>query len=161
MILIESLKTLKRTSNKSVSWLYGVLLIVYLMAIGVRFMDPIQSMAMKKFHLGVLPFGQWAVCQFLPSMYNFKNEIVISSRLLPGEFSQPLTNDAAKFSVNHYPMRIIYFSNVRESLYRYLPVYVYLRNVYRGREIVSSYLIEINQNGAYPILLNTDERNQR
>ncbi|MBL8014455.1 MAG: hypothetical protein JNN05_11470 [Candidatus Omnitrophica bacterium] len=159
MILSESLKALKQNGNKSVGLFYSVLLLSYLTLVSVIFFGPVQSMMMKKFHPGVLPFGQWAMCQFLPSMYSFKNEIIVSPRLLPTDFNQTPGSDSARYSVNHYPMRIIYFSNVRASFFPHLPVYVYLRNTYRGREVVSSYCIQKNQNGACPILLNMHERN--
>ena len=161
MILLESLRALKQNSNKSVACFYFVLVLAYVVVISVMLFGPVQSMMMKKFHLGSLPFGQWVMCQFLPSMYSFKNEIIISRRQMFMDFDQPLFKDSVRFSVNHYPMRVIYFSNVRQSFFAQLPLYVYLRNAYRDREIVSSYYIESNKAGAYPVRLNMHERNQR
>lgn len=157
IILFESIRALKERSNLWVLIFYRVLLIVYVIVLAVAFVPQVQSTMMKKFHPGVLPFGQWAICQFLPSMYNFKNEMIISQRSLPLNFKGPIDQGALKFSVNHYPLRMIYFSNVRKAVYQHLPMYIYLRNAYRGREIISSYLIEKSSMGGYPVLLNVYE----
>lgn len=157
-VLSQSIEALRRQRNFGVFFFYFVLLFFYGWALAVAVVPKVQSMIMKKFHPGTMSFGQWAACQFLPSMYSFKNEIIISPQVLPGDFQDPLPKDALKFAVNHYPLRIIYFSNVREVVYSNLPVYVYLRNSYRGRAIVSSYIIERTVVGADPILRNLYER---
>lgn len=141
MSLIESLKSLKKHFRWSVVLFYSILLSLYLIVAGVNFFSCMQSLAMKKFHLGAHPYGRWAMCQFFPSMYSFQNEILISPRLLTDAFQGRSGPDLVRITVNHYPMRMIYFSNDRVNIARHIPVYVYLRSRFRNKEMVSSYVI--------------------
>jgi hypothetical protein len=139
--LIESIKALKIRFKLVVVMFYSILLGLYIIVGGVNFCSFMQSMSMKKFHLGVHPFGRWAMCQFFPSMYSFHNEILISPRLLPADFKTASSPELVRFTVNHYPMRMIYFTNERQDLTKHLPFYVYLRSRFRNKEMVSSYII--------------------
>lgn len=110
------------------------------------FSATIQSKVMEKFHLRFSSFGEWAVWQFVPSMYNFANEILISHRpvtsraLASGKAWAP--TQANRFSVNHYPLRYVTFSLTNRRLLRgQLPAYIYLRSRYRQTELISVYLL--------------------
>jgi len=152
--LVTSLVLLNQKSHYSVNIFYIMLLFIFMIITSVNYFSPVQSLMMKKFHVGALPFNQWVLCQFVPSMYNFNNEIIISSRLLASDFNDSQSKDQFKCSVNHYPMRIIYYSHVRSSFFAQMPFYVYLRSSYGSRQIVSVFRIESSPTGARPIRLN-------
>lgn len=159
--ILESIRALKIKRSLSVMVLYSIFFALYFIVIGVNFSPSIQSVAMKKFHLGAHPFGRWALCQLFPSMYNFKNEILISPGILPSDFTGSMGMGLVRFTVNHYPMRMIYFTDDRANIMRHLPFYVYLRSRFRGNEMVSSYVISGSGRYFRIMMLNFYERTNR
>ncbi len=159
--LVESLKILFKKGNRSLSCLYGILLILLLFIVSINFVSSTRSLIMRKFHPGAQSFGRWALCQLVPSMYNFKNEILISPQSLPLDFRGHVSLDLVRFTVNHYPMRMIYFNNSRLPCAGHSPYYVYLRSKFRGHELISSYVVQISKQYTYITKLNFYEYSSR
>jgi hypothetical protein len=159
--LIASLQLLAKRRDRAVVFFYGIFFVLVMTVAVVSFSPVLQRTAMRKFHFLPRPFAEWALTQFFPSMYNFHNEILLSSRLLPSDFREPRSPDQILFTVNHYPLRMIYFSLMREDVFRRMPVYVYTRTLYRGQEIVSSYMVAPLDRLIHIMLLNAYERFDR
>lgn len=159
--LIISLQLLAQRRDRTVVSFY-VLFFVIIMTIALASFSPfLQRTAMRKFHFLPRPFAEWALSQFFPSMYNFHNEILFSPRLMPSDFRQPRERDQIIFTVNHYPLRMVYYSLLRQDIFRKLPVYVYTRTLFRGQEIVSSYIVTPVDRITHIMLLNAYERFNR
>ena len=139
--LVESLLILSNKPNKSVVFFYAVLFSIFILIAGINCSPQFQRMAMRKFHFIPRPFTQWALGQFFPSMYAFRNEILISPQYLPSDYQGLLTNGSVNMTVNHYPLRMLYFAVPREQIFAHAPFYVYIRTVFRRQEIVSTYRV--------------------
>ena len=159
--LIESLRLLSKHSDRSVAFFYAVSLFVFLLLAGINYSPFLQRMAMRKFHFVPQPFAQWAICQFFPSMYNFHNEILVSPRVLPSDYQGALTGDLVRLTVNHYPLRMLYFVVPRAQIFLHAPFYAYVRTVYRQQEIVSSYMVTASHQTIRLSLVNSYERSGR
>lgn len=152
---------LAKRSDRAVVLFYG-LFFVFIFTIALANFSPfLQRTAMRKFHFLPRPFAEWALSQFFPSMYNFHNEVLFSPRLMPSDFRQPRERDQIIFTVNHYPLRMVYYSLLRQDIFRKLPVYVYTRTLFRGQEIVSSYIVTPVDSVIHIMLLNAYERFDR
>lgn len=102
----------------------------------------LPRLMMKKFHLRLNPFPVWMAAQLIPSMYNFENEIWISSAPLSSQMlSSPNSSCLGSFhaTVNHYPLRLMTFNLHRQDFHPLRPWHVYLRSKYRDDEIISTY----------------------
>lgn len=159
--LFESLRLLSKNSDRGIVLFYAVLLFVFLLIAGINYSPSLQRMAMRKFHFVPRPFAQWALCQFFPSMYNFHNEILVSPRFLPSDYQGPLGDDLVRLTVNHYPLRMLYFVVPRTLTFSHAPFYAYVRTVYRQQEIVSSYIITASGKTIRLSLVNSYERSGR
>ncbi|MCB9757375.1 MAG: hypothetical protein H6753_02995 [Candidatus Omnitrophica bacterium] len=144
--LLQALRQAKTWDTK-VFFLIITLVFIFLSAL--LFSPYVQRLIMAKFHWRAKSFAAWGLLQFIPSMYSFSNEIVVTQTPV----SQPL--ELAFFDqsqvqlyrrVNHFPLRMITFSpQVREffveSRQNY---YVYLRSHYRGVVLTTVYQMESN-----------------
>lgn len=103
----------------------------------------VQDEFLAKQHLRSSSFAKWAFLQVFPSMYNFQNEIWVSSQPVPKDMLEGRTRvegDVAHRWVNHYPLRMVSFHRSRTGT----PAgqyYVYIRSRYRGRDMNSSFLL--------------------
>ena len=159
--LIQSLKFLSFNPKRSVSIFYGVLFCIVLLCMSINFFPSAQKIAMRKFHLTLRPFSIWALWQFVPSMYNFHNELFVTTEPLPLSLKGRDGQEVLHFSVNHYPLRMIYFTSSRRSAFMSPSLYLYLRSVYRQEEITTSYLIQTRLRPATIIFLNSYERSSQ
>ncbi len=139
---------------------YAVLLMLMLCLLSIHILPQMQKLAMRKFHYTPRPFYEWALWQFLPSMYNFHNEILISPRMLVSDFQSPVESDVLRLSVNHYPLRLIPFSLSRSQVFLRMPFYVYTRSVFRNQSIMSSYSVTVLGYAIYVTLLNAYEHSR-
>ena len=158
--LERSLRLLRKNPERLTVMFYAVLLGMIICVVSINFVPAMQMQAMRKFHYIPRPFAQWAFWQFLPSMYNFHNEILISPRLLTSDFQVPVGKDVLRFSVNHYPFRLIPFTLSRSQVFVRMPVYVYTRSKFRGRSITSSYGVSLLGYSINVMLLNAYERSE-
>jgi hypothetical protein len=155
------LQRLDPNKDKGAVVFYAALLAVFIFISCLPFSSALQKTAMAKFHLTVKPFGRWALLQFVPAMYNFQNEVYWSFTPL-AELSDPaLSGMSTHLSVNHYPLRMIYFRMNRQAVIYDRPVYIYLRSLYRGRQLITSYLLLTTPRQVRVQLLNTYERLER
>lgn len=159
--LVDSLELLFKRKERAVLIFYGILFVMMSTIAVASFSPGLQKTAMRKFHFVPRPFIQWAAAQFFPSMYNFCNEILISPRMLPSGFESPKSSDQVMFTVNHYPLRVLYFSLVRKDVFAHMPVYVYTRTLYRRQEINSSYMVVPLDGAIHIMLLNAYERSSQ
>ena len=118
-----------------------ILILVSVLLFSLRFCPWTQRQIMEKFHLKSPSFARFAVFQFIPSMYNFSNEILITGSLVKGG------QDAlyvAKFQVNHYPLRMISFGsrNRSELIKSGAPRFAFIRSRYNGHTLDSIYALE-------------------
>ena len=158
--LIQSLKRLDIKKDREAVYFYSVILLISVFISCIVFLPSAQKIAMRKFHLNVRPFGQWAALQFVPAMYNFHNDISIS--FYPLQYSEMIPSPSVRnVVVNHYPLRIIYFTTNRKSVVFKKPLYVYLHSVYRGQELVTVYELSSTSRKIRAQLLNTYERSNR
>ncbi len=159
--LIESLSLLLKHFDRGVVLFYSMLLAIFLLLAGINYSPYLQKMAMRKFHFVSQPFAQWALCQFFPSMYSFQNEILISQYVLPSDYQGSLTGDSVRLTVNHYPLRMLYFAVPREQIVSHAPFYAYARTVYRQQEIVSSYIVTASRQAIRLSIVNSYERSKQ
>jgi hypothetical protein len=155
--LIESLRRLEARKDSGALGLYLVMFFIFVFLSCLPFSATVQKMAMSKFHLTLRPFGRWAAVQFVPSMYNFQNEFYWSFD--PG-LSQGLRG-VNHYTVNHYPLRLLFFTTDRRPMLSSRPLYLYLRSTYRGRERVTSYLNLAGNRHIQIQFLNAYENSQR
>jgi len=105
-----------------------------------------QRQIMQKFHLKTASFVRFALLQFLPSMYNFDNEALVSEFKAAAD---PFASDLfIHFQANHHPLRFVSFglNNRREFLKNGSSKYVYLRSRFNGQRLDSLYVIEPKAN---------------
>jgi len=97
---------------------------------------------MEKFHLKSPSIFQFSLLQFVPSMYSFANEFLVSTQRIPGGLGE--ATKARHAWVNHYPLRYATFGmNIRQPYFQDgLPRYYYARSRYRGEEMDSLYVIK-------------------
>ena len=121
-----------------------------------------QRLIVGKFHLTLRPFSRWAAAQMIPSMYNLKNEMAVSLNPFADGNMELISDQAMHHGVvNHYPMRIVFFTTNRQSMVFHQPVYVYLRSSYRGREFGTEYLLVTTPKNMHIQFLNSYERTVR
>lgn len=156
--LAESLRLLQRKLDPATIGFYALLLVMTIAVASINFLPGMQRFMMRKFHYTQRPFTRWAIGQFLPSMYNFHNEIIITRDLLVSDFQFPAGSDALRLSVNHYPFRIVPFHLSRSQMFLKMPFYVYIRSSFRNQSIVSSYSVTLLGYGMNVTLLNSYER---
>jgi hypothetical protein len=144
--LFQALRQVK-TGDTKVFFLIIALVFIFLSALLVS--PYIQRLIMAKFHWRARSFTAWSLLQFIPSMYSFSNEIVVTQTPITpplelASFQQP----SARFyrRVNHFPLRMITFSpQVREFFAESRQdYYVYLRSHYRGVVLNTVYQMESN-----------------
>ena len=125
---------------------YFFILIVDVIILSKAISPEIQKRFMRQFHLTTDSFGSWALLQFVPSMYNFANEVWISSQLIPASDTISSAGQARWF--NHYPLRMLTF-HLDRGLYWNNPSvqFIYLRSRYRDVELRSIYQIDRRENG--------------
>ncbi len=144
--LFQVLRQVKDGDTKLFLFVIGFVL-MFLFAL--FFYPNIQRLIMAKFHWRAKSFAVWSFLQFIPSMYSFSNEIVVTQTPIApplelASFQQP----SAQFyrRVNHFPLRMITFSpQVREFFVKSRQnYYVYLRSRYRGVVLTTVYELESN-----------------
>lgn len=158
--LVHSWRLLRKNPERRTIVFYAVLLMLTICVASIHVVPGMQKLAMKKFHYMPRPFYEWALWQFLPSMYNFHNEILISPRMLVSDFQLPVAGDVLRYSVNHYPLRLIPFSLSRSQVFLRMPFYVYTRSVFRNHTIMSSYSVTLLGYAIHVTLLNAYEHSQ-
>ena len=156
--IAKSLKLLSAHPQRSTGLFYGTLLLIFCILIGLGSCPFIQKTLMRKFHFMPRPFAQWAALQFLPSMYNFKNDFLESPTPLPLDTRMEAGEDVKYFTVNHYPLRMLYFYDSRRRLIFSKPLYAYARTTFRQRQIVTSYAMVSSFQQIHIFFLNSYER---
>ncbi len=131
------------------------ILIIFLLYIYISlkiFCPELRQQAISQFHLTSLSFGEWAIHQPVPSMYNFANEVWIGNR--PKNFIQgipaPETFIHHYTWINHYPLRVITFSwyramALKDKDYKYIS----LRSSYRNTFVETCYYLNIKDGRIY------------
>lgn len=146
--LFQALRQFKAWDTKI---FFSVIALVLMFLFALFFSLNIQRLIMAKFHWRAKSFAVWSLLQFIPSMYSFSNEIVVTQAPITppfelASFQQP----SAQFyrRVNHFPLRMITFSpQVREFFVKSRQnYYVYLRSRYRG--VVLTTVYEMKSNGS-------------
>ncbi|GEM_PF-6356545 len=155
--ITKSIKFLSSCPQRSTSIFYGALFLVFCVLIGVGLCPDIQKTMMRKFHFMPRPFVQWAMLQFVPSMYNFKNDFFESLQPLPIDARMEDRPEVQHFTVNHYPLRMVYFYYSRQTFVFPKPVYVYIRTTFRKQEITTSYMMVSSSKGIQIYFLNAYE----
>lgn len=144
--LFQALRQIKTWDTKI---FFSVIVLVLMFLFALFFSLNIQRLIMAKFHWRAKSFAVWSLLQFIPSMYSFSNEIVVTQTPI----TQPLELAAFDQSqaqlyrrVNHFPLRVITFSpQVREFFAESRQdYYVYLRSRYRGVVLTTVYELESN-----------------
>ena len=114
----------------------------------------VQEAYLKRFHLASPSFGQWAVQQTIPSMYNFENKYWFSrQRVSKDELNEIANNETrvitkdpnAKIKsnmVNHFPTRVATFADERVHLKDDPRGFFYFRTRYRQKEIKTTYKLD-------------------
>jgi len=118
----------------------------------------VQEAYLKRFHLASPSFLSWAIQQPVPAMYNFENQVTISTGNLEEPAENPSTRSAesasqstsdlstsgpadenmiADFMINHFPTRSFTFGHTRSHLKENPAGNYHLTTRYRGREIRS------------------------
>jgi hypothetical protein len=159
--LLESLSRLDLRKDKSAAVFYAVLLFIFIFLAFLPFSGSVQRLLMGKFHLTLKPFSGWAVTQLLPAMYNFENKLFWSAEMLNENLLANPAPGVYHLSVNHYPMRMVYFTPHRKAVVFSRPLYIYLQSAYRGRAFVTSYLISSTPQNIHVQFLNAYERLDR
>lgn len=122
---------------------YALLGVVAAVLAAVPFSPAVQRMIMAKFHWRGPSFAQWALLQFVPSMYNFSNEIWVTQDPVDvvTAADTPPASALLYQRVNHFPLRMITFRpEVRESFAQSGQHFnVVLRSRYRDTTLISVY----------------------
>ena len=106
----------------------------------------------RQFHLDSSSFGQWALQQPVPAMYNYANEVWYE----PFPYEKDLMNlieeggmDDESMYFNHYPVRYLTFRDERNFFEHEGPVQtIYVRSTYRGQYRLTAYQFEKDEQGA-------------
>lgn len=152
--LFQALRQVK-AGDTNVFFLIIGFVLMFLFAL--FFSSHIQRLVMAKFHWRAKSFAAWSLLQFIPSMYSFSNEIVITQAPIDPPFaSASFQQSSAQFyrRVNHFPLRMItfhpqareFFANSRQNYY------VYLRSRYRG--VILNTVYQMQSNGSELRLIN-------
>jgi hypothetical protein len=136
--LMQSLKRLDLRKDSFTGGLYLVIVVLWFFLFLLPFSPGVQRIMMGKFHLTLRPFHRWAAAQVVPSMYNFQNNLSWSLRPVSENFDLLAI---PHLPVNHFPLRLLFFNNNRQSIIFNHPVYIYISSIYRQRTMVSSYLL--------------------
>lgn len=155
--IAQSIKILVSNYQRSTGIFYCVLFLVFCILISVGFSPRAQKLMMGKYHFMPRPFVQWAVLQFVPSMYNFKNDFYASVQPVSVNAELDGRREVQHFSINHYPLRMLYFRYSRQPLIMSQPFYVNIRTVFRNQEIVTSYVMITSPRDIQIHFLNTYE----
>jgi hypothetical protein len=88
--------------------------------------------------------------QTIPSMYNFANEVWVSSK--PQKFLDIEKNNVSHVWMNHYPLRLLTFTLQRDQFFlKYNgPLYIYVRSQYRETLLESSYQFSWDEESSNP-----------
>ncbi len=131
---------------------YVLLGVVAAVLAALPFSPPVQRMIMEKFHWRSPSFAQWVLLQFVPSMYNFSNEIWVTQEPVDSVKAgdAPPASALLYQRVNHFPLRMITFRpEVRESFAQSGQHFnVVLRSRYQDASLVSVYEMD-----SYPPVL--------
>lgn len=117
-------------------------------------------MQVRKLHFTLHPFGAWAACQFVPSMYNFHNRLVISYAPLH-ELDAAESAPVRTMTVNHYPLHPMYLDTDRQRLISDQPLHLYALSSYRGREWMTPCVLSSEGNVIHIQIGTTDEPAER
>ena len=131
-------------NNKGTLAFYILILFVYVILIGKAFCPSIQRLFMAQYHLrydNSKDFPRWAALQFIPSMYNFSNELWYSDQRIE-EMSKLSGPGVHHRWINHYPLRFVSFGLYRELFFAGAREhFIYLRSCYRGECLMTNYRI--------------------
>ena len=133
--------------SKSTALFCVLMAVIYLLLMAKAVCPYLQNLFMAQFHLRYQDqkdFPKWAALQFIPSMYNFSNEIWYSNRLIEGGI--PIVDDGIlHLWFNHYPLRFVSFANYRDLFFAGgREHFIYLRSCYRGQCLNTKYEIIAN-----------------
>jgi len=144
------------TSDKEIPTLlfYLILILTCLFLLNMPFCPWAQDLIMNKFHLKTKSFAKWSALQFIPSMYNFSNEIWMSSEPIFKDFDRDerYFNDIyVHYWMNHYPLRYTSFNlHKRKKFFQSgHSYYVYLKSSYQGNKLTSIYHLKSTKNSLY------------
>ncbi len=147
---ISVFQVLRQPSSWDTKLFLSVIGGIVVALVSLLFSPDVERLVMQKFHWRAKSFVAWSILQFVPSMYSFSNEIVVTQEFV----DQPLDlvsldqlSSPFYFHVNHFPLRLItftpkareFFSSSRQSYY------VYLRSRYR--DVVLDTVYQMNSNG--------------
>ena len=144
------------TLNKSTKVLYGFVV----MALTLQsFKLVVPRFFLKGQLLANDTFMEWSIIQILPSMYNYSNAFWISDFSYQQEEFNDIKDglyDHNKIQVNHYPLKIISFTNSREHFFSTHPKSFYVKSSFRGISLMRAYESHIS-NGELIIELKVDD----
>ena len=145
--LIQSLRTLKLKDDCLTVVFYGLILFICFLLVLTPLVPHVQELLMSKFHLATGSVELWALLQFIPSMYNFGNEIWISQRPLTWDMINEgqWGKDVDHRWVNHYPLRILFFGDQRKYFKPGI-YFIYIRSQYRAQVLRSSFRMVVDGN---------------
>ncbi len=159
--LVQSLRVLRWRKDPVVCVAYAVFLAIFIFLACLPFSVAAQTMQVRKFHFALHPFGSWAVGQFIPSMYNFHNRLVVSYAPLHELDAAQEQAPRRITTVNHYSFHPIYFDRDRQRLISDQPLHLYALTNYRGREWMTPCVLISQGNVIHMQIGATDEPAQR
>jgi hypothetical protein len=129
--LLSVIRQFSKESSSSTKVFYIFLAGMAALLIALPFSPGVRRTLMEKFHWRGESFIRWGVLQFIPSMYNFSNEIQVE----PGHLVR---------QVNHFPLRVITFNpQVRQYLALSGQTFdVTLRSRFQGTTVETFYKLE-------------------
>ena len=141
--LLKALKAISLRKNPGTYCFYLLLGIVTLLLIAKVCIPGVRHQFLRQFHLSSPTFLQWGGLQFIPSMYSFGNEFWYSNQPIP---ERELTSEPSAPIIhgwlNHYPSRVVTFTNNRQFLNIAGPAdFVAVRSRYRGEALTTYYAV--------------------
>jgi len=155
--LIQSLRALRWSKDSAVCIAYAVFAAIFIFLACLPFSAAVQNMQVRKFHFALRPFAVWAADQFVPSMYNFHNRLVISYAPLHELDAAAELAPVRIITVNHYPLHLMYTDRDRQRLMAEKPLYLYALSNYRGREWMTPCVLTCEANVIHIQIGTTDE----
>ena len=159
--LIQSLRALRWSKDPAVCIAYAVFAAIFIFLACLPFSVAVQNMQVRKLHFALHPFAAWAADQFVPSMYNFHNRLVISYAPLHELDAAQELAPVRTMTVNHYSFHPMYLDTDRQRLISDQSLHLYALTSYRGREWMTPCVLTSEGNVIHMQIGTTDEPVQR
>lgn len=148
MVPIQTSRSLNKerlSSTKAFLFLIGIVSLILLVK---NFLPPVQHLFFKQFHLTQKSFLKWAALQYVPSMYNFSNELWYSYEPIGSHEIKTLPK-ATVFHrwYNHYPLRFVTFGLYRDEFFKEpKEKFITVRSHMRSESLTTHYLLSLQNN---------------